>query len=245
MRIAIVTDIHGNLPALEAVVRDIARRGVDAIVNLGDSLSGPLLPLETAQFLMAQNWLHLAGNHERQLLTQGPGQRGASDDFAHSQLTTKELEWIASLKPNAQYSPTVLLCHGSPNNDVEYFLETVEPTQVRAATLPEVDERLGHVEAELIACGHTHVPRSMRASTGQLIVNPGSVGLQAYEVIHPHPHIIETGSPDARYAIVERLTDIWVSTLISVPYSYRAMAKLALSRQRQAWARALSSGYLS
>jgi predicted phosphodiesterase len=69
MRIAVVSDIHGNLPALEAVVADIARRGVDAVVNLGDSLSGPLLPLETAQFLMAQSWTHLAGNHERQVLT--------------------------------------------------------------------------------------------------------------------------------------------------------------------------------
>jgi len=49
MRIALVSDIHGNLPALEAVVSHIKRQGVDLIVNLGDSLSGPLLPLETAQ----------------------------------------------------------------------------------------------------------------------------------------------------------------------------------------------------
>jgi len=52
MRIAVISDIHGNLPALKAFVRDIKRRGVDAVVNLGDSLSGPLLPLETAQFLI-------------------------------------------------------------------------------------------------------------------------------------------------------------------------------------------------
>lgn len=71
MRIAILADIHGNLPALEAVADDLDRRGVDAVVNLGDSLSGPLLPRETAQFLMARDWLHLAGNHERQLLTLG------------------------------------------------------------------------------------------------------------------------------------------------------------------------------
>lgn len=63
MRIAIVSDIHGNLPALEAVAGDFARRGVDLVVNLGDSLSGPLLPLETARFLMAQDWRQLAGNH--------------------------------------------------------------------------------------------------------------------------------------------------------------------------------------
>lgn len=244
MRIAIVTDIHGNLPALEAVVRDIRRRGVDAVVNLGDSLSGPLLPLETAQFLMAQDWLHLRGNHERQLLTQGPGQWGPSDAFTHAQLSPKELAWLATLKPSAQYSAQVLLCHGTPTSDVAYFLETVEPTCVRAATLQEVDVRLGSVDAELIACGHTHVPRTLRASTGQWIVNPGSVGLPAYDDPRPYPHAIETGSPDARYAIVQRLADGWVAALIAVPYPYQAMADLALTRQRPDWACALSTGYL-
>jgi predicted phosphodiesterase len=68
MSIAVVSDIHGNLAAIEAVAADIRRRGVDTVVNLGDSLSGPLLPRETAQFLMGQGWTHIAGNHERQLL---------------------------------------------------------------------------------------------------------------------------------------------------------------------------------
>lgn len=242
MRIAIVSDIHGNLPALEAVVRDIGRRSVDMVVNLGDSLSGPLLPLETAQFLMGQDWLHLSGNHERQLLTEGPGERGASDEFTHSQLTAKELKWIADQRPRVQFSPEVLLCHGTPTSDVEYFLETVEPTHVRTATLVEVDARLGHFEAELIACGHTHVPRTVRASTGQLVVNPGSVGLQAYDAKHPYPHAMETCSPDARYSLIERSAHVWIVNHISVPYAYRAMVELALSRKRQDWACALASG---
>ena len=244
MRIAILSDIHGNLPALEAVVQDIRRRGVDAVVNLGDSLSGPLLPLETAQFLMTQDWLHLAGNHERQLLTQGPGQWGASDAFTHAQLSTKELAWLATLKPSAAYSAQVLLCHGTPDSDVRYFLETVAPAGVRAATRSEIDVRLGAVDAELIACGHTHVPRTLRAATGQWIVNPGSVGLPAYTDEHPYPHAIETGSPDARYAMVERCAAGWSATLIAVPYAYQAMADLALTRQRPDWACALTSGYV-
>jgi putative phosphoesterase len=244
MRIAIVSDIHGNLPALEAVARDIGRRSVDAVVNLGDSLSGPLLPLETAQFLMARDWIHLAGNHERQLLTLGPDERGASDEFTHSQLTAKEFAWIAAQRPRVRFSPEVVLCHGTPASDVEYFLETVEPTSVRAATLSEVNALLGHLGAELIACGHTHIPRSVRALTGQLVVNPGSVGLQAYDAMHPYPHVMATGSPDARYAIVERLADVWVASLISVPYAYQKMVQLALTRQRQDWACAIASGYI-
>lgn len=244
MRIAIVSDIHGNLPALEAVVKDIARRGVDAVVNLGDSLSGPLLPFETAQFLMAQDWVHLAGNHERQLLTEGPGQWGPSDEFTHARLTKTELSWLASLAPCHQFNPEVLLCHGTPTDDKTYFLETVESTHVRAASLAEIDARLGHVDAQLIACGHTHVPRAMRASSGQLIVNPGSVGLQAYDDNAPYPHVIETGSPDARYAIVERHASDWTASLIAVPYAFRAMAKFAMTRQRPDWAGALLTGRL-
>lgn len=57
MRLALLSDIHGNLPALRAVMADLARRGVDRVVNLGDSLSGPLLPQATAECLMAQDWL--------------------------------------------------------------------------------------------------------------------------------------------------------------------------------------------
>lgn len=245
MRIAIVSDIHGNLPALEAVARDFNRRGVDAVVNLGDSLSGPLFPLETAQFLMAQNWVHLSGNHERQLLTQKPGQWSAPDAFAHAQLSPRELEWLSSLKPCALFSPDVFLCHGTPKSDMEYFLETVEPTGARAATSREVDIRLGEVKAALVACGHTHLPRSVRASAGQLIVNPGSVGLPAFDDNRPYPHVIETGSPDARYAIAEQYSGNWVATLISVPYDHQAMAKLAQARHMPDWACALMSGYMS
>ncbi len=68
MKIAIISDIHGNLPALRAVLADIARQCVDQTVNLGDSLSGPLQPAETADLLMAQGFPTIKGNHERQLL---------------------------------------------------------------------------------------------------------------------------------------------------------------------------------
>ena len=245
MRIAVVSDIHGNLPALEAVVRDFTRRGLDAVINLGDSVSGPLLPLETAQFLMGQDWVHLAGNHERQVLTGAPGQWNASDEFAHSQLGSTELAWMASLKPNAPFNRDVFLCHATPNSDAEYFLETVEATHVRKATLREVDTRLSNIDASLILCGHSHVAGSVRSSKGQLIVNPGSVGLQAYDSLHPHPHVIESGSPDARYAIVEKISNSWISNLITVPYAHMSMVELARGRKRDDWARALANGYMS
>lgn len=245
MRLAVVSDIHGNLPALEAVVRDFSRRGVDAVVNLGDNVSGPLLPLETAQFLMEQDWVHLAGNHERQVLTGAPGLWNESDGFTHSQLGASELAWMASLKPSMSLSREVFLCHATPSCDVEYLLETVEVIHVRKATLREVDTRLGNVDSSLILCGHTHTARTMRSSRGQLIVNPGSVGLQAYDDVYPHPHIIESGSPDARYAIVEQSSGSWIANLVTVPYAHMSMAELARARKRDDWARALANGRVS
>jgi predicted phosphodiesterase len=245
MRIAVVADIHGNLPALETVVRDFTRRGYDAVVNLGDSVSGPLLPLQTAQFLMAQDWVHIAGNSEREILTGEQGQLNASDKFARSQLTARELAWMAALAPNASFDQEVFLCHGMPDSDLGYFLETVESTHVRAATLREIDARLGDRKDSLVLCGHTHVARSVRSSKGQLIVNPGSVGLPGFSDPSPFPHAIETGSPDARYALVEKVGESWLTTLIAVPYAHGDMARLAQERNREEWAHALATGYLS
>jgi predicted phosphodiesterase len=242
VRIAFVTDIHGNLPALEAVVADIARRGVARVVNLGDSLSGPLLPRETATYLMAQDWFHLAGNHERQILRYGATGRYASDVYAHAQLTADQLAWIGAQKPVADLGDGLSVCHGSPRSDLEYLLESVDPAGLRAATLAEVDERLGDVTSELVMCGHTHVPRIVRSSRGQLVVNPGSVGLQAYLDDLPFPHAVENRAPDARYAIVERFDGAWHAELHAVPYDHEPMARLAEERGRPEWAQALRTG---
>jgi predicted phosphodiesterase len=244
MRIALVSDIHGNLPALQAVVRDIDRRDVDAVINLGDSLSGPLLPLQTAQFLMAQDWEHLAGNHERQVLTLGPGRWGPEDAFTHAELGAGELAWLASLVPARHYSHELYLCHATPASDLDYLLDTVEPGVVRVATRAELDARLAGIDAQVVACGHTHHPRALRRSSGQLVVNPGSVGLQAYAWDRPHPHRIENGSPDARYAIVEREHGRWQAELVAVPYDHESMALLAQARGQADWVHALRTGYM-
>jgi len=239
MRIAVLSDIHGNLPALLAVVVDFRRRGVDQVVNLGDSLSGPLLPKETAQYLMAQDWVQLAGNHERQILNLN-ARSGPSDVYAHAQLSDVEFAWMASLPSVHALNGEVLLCHGTPTSDCSYLLQTAE----HSATAAEIESRLGTVSASLVLCGHTHVPRSVR-SHGTLIVNPGSVGLPGYDDDHPTPHAVETGSPDARYAIVEKHHGVWLASLITVPYAHQEMAALARLRQRPEWESALLTGYMT
>lgn len=256
MRIAIVSDIHGNLPALQAVVAHMQRYGVEHVVNLGDSLSGPLLPLETAQFLMAQPWTHLAGNHERQLLTLEPQRMGLSDRYAYAQLTPAVRDWLRSLPSTLQWSTELLLCHGTPHSDVHYWLESLDGHALRAATAQEIAERLSGpsslteatektniVSSPVIACGHTHVPRVVRTASGQLIVNPGSVGVPAYDDDVPVPHVVETGSPDARYATLEWHAGQWTASLHAVPYDHHAMADLARSRGRLDWEYNLRTGY--
>ncbi|WP_343627862.1 metallophosphoesterase family protein [Roseateles sp.] len=243
MRIALLSDIHGNLPALEAVVEDIRRRGVDRIVNLGDILSGPLLPLETARYLMTQGWPTIAGNHERQLLAITPAKPGGgSDRFARERLGESELAWLRSLPKTLRLTDEVLLCHGTPRRDIEYFLDTQEGHRLVLASAREIASRLGQERARVICCGHTHVPRALRSARGQWLVNPGSVGLQAWDDAHPVRHVAETGSPDARYAVIERRADGWHVQQLSVPYDHEAMARLASANGREDWARWLRTG---
>jgi hypothetical protein len=194
---------------------------------------------------MARGWLHLAGNHERQILTGAPGIWNASDEYTHAQLTPKELAWLTGLAPTARIGEDVYLCHGTPSNDREYLLETLEPGFVRIATAQEIDERLGGIQTKVILCGHSHLPHSMRSARGQRLVNPGSVGLPAFDATRPQPHVMQSGSVDASYAIIERHVDQWSSALIAVPYPHLQMAKLAADRNRASWAQALATGYVS
>jgi predicted phosphodiesterase len=243
VRLAILSDIHGNLPALRAVLDDIARRGADRIVNLGDSLSGPLLPRETAAFLMAQDWVHLSGNHERQLVDYAPERRGPSDRYAHGEIDGPVFAWMKGLRHAQALDGEVFLCHGTPRSDLEPFLHTIDGGQMRAAREDEIEERLGDVAASVVACGHTHVARVVRTRRGQLLVNPGSVGLQAYEGDNGDCRV-ENGSPDARYAIVERRGGAWTAALVAVPYDHAGAVAMAAQRGRPDWAAALATGYL-
>lgn len=256
-RLAAISDVHGNLPALDAVLADIAAQRVDVIVNLGDILSGPLWAADTADRLMMLDLPTIAGNHERQLLTRSRDHMSASDAHTHDELLPRHRAWLASLPPTLALSDEVFCCHGTPASDLVYFLETTVTgfagvgrgaNGVRAATLAEATERAGttqsHIAHGLILCGHTHVPRMLRLADGRLIVNPGSVGLQGFDDDHVHPHVIETGAPHARYALLERSAAGWHVTLRAVVYDWDSAARRADREGRPDWAHALRSGFV-
>lgn len=246
MRIAALSDIHGNLAALEAVLADIARRGVDLIVNLGDIVSGPLQPAGTLDRLIPLALPTIRGNQERQLLTLPIDTMGASDAYARAHLSPDHLAWLAALPATLRIGDDVLLCHGTPDSDLRYFLDHVDAGGARAATPAEIEARAGTETARLILCGHTHLPRTYRRENGALIVNPGSVGLPAYDDALPFPHVMESGSPQARYAIAERGGDgDWTAEAIAVDYDWAGAAAIAEERGRPDWAIALRTGRMA
>ncbi|ATY31752.1 metallophosphoesterase family protein [Sphingomonas psychrotolerans] len=236
-RIAVLSDIHGNLPALEAVVADAAARGCKRFLNLGDILSGPLWPIETADFLMARDWPTIAGNHERQLLHLAPERMNASDAFTRSLLSDAQLRWMAGL-PATLALDDLFLCHGTPASDVEHFLETIEPTGLRRATEAEVRARLGDRPESLTLCGHSHMPDVQRLADGRSVANPGSVGLQAFHDDQPWPYSVAAGDPDARYAILDGTEP----TFHTVPYDHVAAVAKAEREGRHDWAKGLATG---
>ena len=244
MKMAAISDIHGNLSALDAVLADIARRGVDLVVNLGDILSGPLLPRETADRLMALNFPTIRGNHERQLLAADLDGMGESDRHAAKAITHHQREWLAALPATLSVTDGIFLCHATPDSDVECFLENIRNGELIPAPLAEIEERARSSQASLIWCGHTHIPRVVYSRSRQVIVNPGSVGIQAYEGHHPIPHVVEVGSPHARYAIAERAAGGWTVELIAVPYDWEGAARIAERNGRPGWAAPLRTGFL-
>jgi predicted phosphodiesterase len=243
VRIAVLSDVHGNLPALDAVLADVDTRSVDLVVNLGDLLSGGLQPRETADRLLEADLATVRGNHERQLLTLPREQMGLSDRLAHDTISERHREWMAGLPLTLEVGDGGLAFHGSPTDDLVYLLETVEETGARPATDAEVVQRLGDVaDRPLLLCGHTHLPRVRRLPGGGLVVNPGSVGWPAYADEHPHPHVMEAGSPHARYAVVDDASGHWQAELLTVDYDWTAAAAIAERNNRPDVARALRTG---
>lgn len=232
-RTAVLSDIHGNLAALDAVIADAIARGCESFLNLGDSLSGPLWPTETADRLIALDWPTIAGNHERQLFATT---QGASDAYAAARLSDHHWRWVESL-PTTLTMGGMLLCHGSPSSDVDHLLFTVDPLGFREAADAEIALRLGDTPP-VILCGHSHVAAGRRLADGRRVANPGSVGLQAFTDDRPYPYAIANGDPRARYAVLDegRLT------VRAVDYDHGSAATRAREAGFDDWARWLETG---
>jgi len=243
MRIAIISDIHGNIFALEAVMQQIRKLSCDAIVNLGDILYGPISPLETYEFLQTVGCITIQGNQDRDLYQANSEQIATNPTLAWNleRLGKEAIHWLRSL-PTSFVLDDIFICHGSPDNDCIYLLEDIDTGFPRVRTDRAIQQRLADVTAPVVLCGHSHLPRTVWLESGQLVVNPGSVGLPAYQDLEPKPHIMETCSPHARFSVLEKARDGWQVTEHRIAYPHREAALLARDRGRPDWAYALMTG---
>lgn len=178
--LALISDIHANLPALEAVAADIARRRPDAVYVLGDIVNGCAWPGEVLDLIQATGWPMLMGNHDDAVLQLGTSRmetryadrrRYALLWWTRARLSQQHLQTLAGLPLTTTFNPddasTVRLVHGIPGN----FFVGVRPDSPE----PWVRRVLREVEESVIVGGHTHVP-VVRSQNTRLIVNTGSVG---------------------------------------------------------------------
>ncbi|GHA13966.1 hypothetical protein GCM10008090_24680 [Arenicella chitinivorans] len=149
---------------------------------------------------------------------------------------------MRSLPSDKQVNEDVYFCHGTPNNDLVYLLEDVSRGYALLRSDSEIIDLLAGQKSKLICCGHTHIPRAVSLSSGQLIVNPGSVGLQAYTDEDPVVHSMENYNYHASYSIVEKIRSEWVVQNIKVPYDYQSAVTESKKRNRNDWVHFLSTG---
>lgn len=238
--IAVISDVHGNRWALEAVLADLDQLGISRVVNLGDIFYGPLDPHGTAELLMEREILTVRGNEDR-IIIDSSSPESDTLTFVRAQLNDCHLEWLRSLEMCAAFGSSWAF-HGSPRSDTEYLLWELGRCGPCLRRSEEVRQLLGEEQSSLVLCGHDHFPRTLVLKDGTTVVNPGSVGLPAYWDDLPHSHVMETGSPHARYAVVS-LTRFGYSVIDrAVPYDWESAAETAVQNGRPDWAIWLRTG---
>ena len=181
MRVAAIYDIHGNLPALEAVLDDVRQASVDRIVVGGDVIPGPMPREAIAMLLDLDLPVHyIQGNGEREVLALREGvDTGAVPErfrevmrWVGEQLSPDQAQrlarWPQTLRLDIAGLGPVLFCHATPRNDTDLFTRLTPEDRLLPIFEP--------VEEALVICGHTHMPFDRMVGAVR-VVNAGSVGM--------------------------------------------------------------------
>jgi putative phosphoesterase len=194
MKVAVFGDVHGNLPALEAVLKDIQRRRLEALWNLGDLVGYGPYPDEVVQRLKREKVVNIAGNYDLRVLRWNPAESPRKEEpvdkwiasaWTRENLSRASLAFLGSLPPERRWSRgghTVLLTHGSPASNTE----RLEPS----TPLKRLQDLAVLGNADVILCSHSHIPWA-RQVDDVWFVNPGGVGRS------------DDGDSRASYAVVE------------------------------------------
>ncbi|MEW5942119.1 MAG: metallophosphoesterase family protein [Chloroflexota bacterium] len=213
--LAILSDIHGNLPALEAVLADMRSFRVDQIVVAGDVVNFGPFSKQTAEIVIERGWLTVRGNNEYFLLDYGtpraPAEWGDSVSFAPTAWMVRQFDaglksrlarWPDTLNLRFDDAPPIQVFHGAPNDCWDSIFWTL--------TDAEIEKLLAGVEANFVVCGHTHLPMDRQAGRWR-IFNPGSVGVPL------------DGIFSASYMLLEGNERGWTPTFRRVPFDYDAV----------------------
>jgi len=216
-RLAIISDIHGNLPALEAVISDMKKQEIDQVIVAGDVINFGPFSNQTARMVIENNWPVIRGNNEYFLLDsktlRAPAEWSDPVLFAPTIWTVQhfdpDLKKIISTWPdtiNLRYgeAPPIQVFHGTPQNPWESIYWT--------APDEEIEILLSTVEAEYVICGHTHLPMDRQLGKWH-IFNPGSVGVPL------------DGIFSASYMILESDGEGWKPAFRRIPFDYDAVYK--------------------
>jgi putative phosphoesterase len=177
VRVAALYDIHGHLPALEAVLAEVDESGADMILVGGDFSTGPM-GAETVDLLRERSasTRFIRGNADRELWAPGPEREGGpppeSLDWARRQLGDERIRFLRSLPETVTVEVDglgrALFCHATPRSDEEIVTELTPDERLRQV--------LAGVEEPVVVCGHTHVQVDRQVGSIRL-VNAGSVGM--------------------------------------------------------------------
>lgn len=240
MRIAIFSDVHGNLSGLEAVLADIDRRAADLVVFAGDlCLMGPH-PAETLRLVRERRLPSVVGNTDG-FITSGvtpPEKFGSVIEWTRSQLSPEESDWLARLPFSLQISPAegtagrLLIVHANPFN-VNDILYPPEDFQIgRYGEVHQSDAELAStlagVEAAVLAFGHLHIP-NIRSVGSMTLVNVSSVNMPG------------DGDGRAKYAMLEWNGETWTATHHRVEYDATAEREAFIARRPPGWEGAVAS----
>jgi len=211
--IAVISDIHGNLPALEAVLADLRDQSVDEVLVGGDLVGRGPQGSEVVRRIRDAGWRGVRGNHEDYLLDfrcgRVPTEWLELDEWAASRFMADQLEpdderFIKALPLaiHATTAPELCLVHGSPRSNNEGLGPWTPDKQLRA--------HLARVTGRILVCGHTHRPL-LRPFEEGTVVNVGAVGLPF------------NGDPRAQYAILRKRSGSWEVELRRVEYDRDAL----------------------
>jgi len=218
--LAVLGDLHANLTALEAVEADLASRGADMVVVLGDLVGYLARPNQVAARVAERGWPCLAGNYDRAVVTGGdqgverflkPGigpRPRAVFHWTCRQTTPQTHKFLAGLPQRLEFEVAgrrFLACHGSPRGIRQYVYPDHDPSQL--------DAWLQEAGVHCLLLAHTHQPFLRRLPHG-LVLNPGSLGFP------------KDGDPRASYALVQVEGDIQ-ARILRVDYDQAAEAELA------------------